>query len=174
MSHFSSKSVKTVLATLSALLIATPALATDHTVEINKTSILRLSRPAAAVVIGNPKIADISVHSSDTLLLSGRGFGVTNILAFDEFGQTIMDADIQVNPPQSSSAVRVNFIGDGYKTFSCNPHCLPAPIIGDTQKFIGEFEGKSVVSANTTATGPTLSSVPNAQSFAPPTPELQR
>jgi hypothetical protein len=174
MSYCHSKSAKAAFAAIAGLLLATPAFAADHTVEINKTSVLRLSRPAAAVIIGNPKIADIAVHSSDTLLLSGRGFGTTNILAFDEFGQTIMDAEIAVSAPQSSSAIRVNLIGDGYKTFSCNPHCLPAPIIGDTRSFINDFEGDDVVTSNARATGPTNSSAQNPQSFTPPAPELQR
>jgi|GEM_PF-219568 len=174
MSFSSFKPVKTAFATIAGLLVATPVFANDHSVEINKTSVLRLSRPAAAVVIGNPKIADISVHSSDTLLLSGRGFGATNILAFDEFGQTIMDAEIQVHAPQTSSAIRVNNIGDGYKTYSCNPHCMPAPIIGDTRTFIREFEGQPVVAPNTTATGPTLTTSVNPQAFVPQAPEFQR
>ncbi|NNC35940.1 MAG: hypothetical protein EX271_01940 [Acidimicrobiales bacterium] len=174
MSFYRPKLVKTALATVAALLMGTSANAADHVVEINKTSVLRLSRPASAVVIGNPKIADISVHSSDTLLLSGRGFGTTNILAFDEFGQTIMDSEIQVNAPQSASAVRVNNVGEGYRTFSCNPHCLPAPILGDTRKFISDFEGKNVQSTTTTATGPLSSSIQSSQNFTPPAPELQR
>lgn len=174
MSNCHSKVAKAAFVAIAGLILTTPAFAADHTVEINKTSVLRLSRPAAAVVIGNPKIADIAVHSSDTLLLSGRGFGTTNILAFDEFGQTIMDAEVAVRAPQSSSAIRVNFVGDGYKTFSCNPHCLPAPIIGDDKSFINEFEGADVVTSNAKATGPTVSSSAGAQSFTPPAPELQR
>lgn len=174
MSNCRSKTAKTAIVTIAALLLGTQAYAADHIVEINKTSVLRLSRPAAAVVIGNPKIADISVHSSDTLLLSGRGFGTTNILAFDEFGQTIMDSEIQVNAPQSASAIRVNNVGEGYKTFSCNPHCLPAPIIGDSRSFISDFEGQDVQTTNTTATGPLLSSIQSSQAFTPPSPELQR
>jgi hypothetical protein len=174
MPYCNSKSTIAAIVAMAGLLIGTTSFAADHTVEINKTSVLRLSRPAAAVVIGNPKIADISVHSSDTLLLSGRGFGTTNILAFDEFGQTIMDAEVSVSAPQSSSSVRVNFVGDGYKTFSCNPHCLPAPIIGDTRTFISEFEGDSVVSSNTTASGPTTTSSQSTQSYSPSPPELQR
>ena len=174
MSFSSFKAVKTISLAIAGMLFATPTFAAEHTVEINKTSVLRLPSPASAVVIGNPKIADISVHSSDTLLLSGRGFGTTNILAFDEFGQTIMDAEIQVHAPQTSTAIRVNSIGDGFKTYSCNPHCLPAPIIGDSGAFIAEFQGENIVSANTTATGPTLTTSVNPQSFVPPSPELQR
>lgn len=169
-----SKTTKTAFFTIAALLLGTQSYAADHIVEINKTSVLRLSRPAAAVVIGNPKIADISVHSSDTLLLSGRGFGTTNILAFDEFGQTIMDSEIHVNAPQTASAVRVNFVGDGYRTFNCNPQCQPAPIIGDSRSFITSFEGDNIQSTNTTATGPLVSSVQDSQAFTPPSPELQR
>lgn len=169
---------KTTIAAVSAtiaLLFSSSVLAADYTVEINKTSVLRLPVPAAAVVIGNPEIADISVHSSDTLLLNGRGYGETNILVFDEFGQTVMNAEIQVRAPKSDSGIRVNFIGEGQKTYSCTPHCVPAPIKGDASSFVGQFEGQAITTTNTIATGPTTtSSQQNSQSFAQSPSELQR
>jgi len=139
---------------LSGLLFAMPSQAGEYSVEINKTEIMRLPGSAAAVVIGNPKIADISVHSSDTLLINGRGYGETNIIVFDEFGQTVMNADISVSPPRSTSAVRVNYVGAGQETYNCRPYCVPAPVLGDSNEFIGKFEGDSIASTNTTATGP--------------------
>lgn len=173
MSHIRSKTVISILSAVTGLIFCSPVQAADYTVEINKTSVLRLPSPAAAVVIGNPEIADISVHSSDTLLLNGRGYGETNILVFDEFGQTVMNAEIQVRAPHSSSAIRVNNIGEGQKTYSCTPQCVPAPIKGDDAAFVGAFEGQSIALSNTVATGP-VSSQQSSQSYAPAPSELQR
>lgn len=166
--------VKTGLVALIGVLLSTTAYAAEHNVEINKTTVLRLSRPAAAVIIGNPRIADISVHSSDTLLLNGRGYGETNILAFDEFGQTILDDSIQVRAPMSNGAIRVNFVGTGQRTYSCTPFCVPAPVKGDATQFVRDFEGEKIISTNTTATGPTVSNSTNGQPFTPQSSELQR
>jgi len=48
----------------------------SYSVSLNKTEIVRLPSAASAVIIGNPNIADVSVHASDTLFVIGRGFGV--------------------------------------------------------------------------------------------------
>ena len=45
--------------------------AETYTVELNKTEILRLPGAAAAIIIGNPKIADVTVQSSDLLFVVG-------------------------------------------------------------------------------------------------------
>jgi len=51
----------------------------SYKVELNKTEIVRLPGAAASVIIGNPKIADVTVQSSDVLFVVGRGFGETNL-----------------------------------------------------------------------------------------------
>ena len=170
------KTTATSILGLSALLIAPLATAGDYAVEINKTEVLRLQGQAAAVIIGNPKIADISVHSSDTLLVNGRGYGETNIIVFDEFGQTVMNANITVSPPRSRSSVRVNYIGAGQETYNCKPYCVPAPVLGDSNEFVSKYEGTSIASVNSTATGSSLN-VPSqsVQAYiSPPSYEPQR
>ncbi len=106
-----------------------------YSVELNKTEIVRLSEPAAAVVIGNPKIADVSVHSSDTVFVLGRGYGQTNLIILNSNGDTIMDADIQVVAPISVGNVRL-YEGRNRSTFSCAPNCLPSPVLGDSVEFV--------------------------------------
>lgn len=106
-----------------------------YSIELNKTELLRLSEPASAIIIGNPKIADISVHASDTLFVLGRGYGQTNLIILNARGETIINADIQVVSPASAGNVRL-FSGQERATYSCVPNCLPAPVIGDSVEFI--------------------------------------
>jgi hypothetical protein len=40
---------------------------------MNQAKILKLSRPADTIIIGNPQIADASVQDSSTIILTGRG-----------------------------------------------------------------------------------------------------
>jgi len=49
---------------------ATNASAQSYSVELNKTELVRLNQSANAVVIGNPSVADVSVHSDRTLFWS--------------------------------------------------------------------------------------------------------
>jgi hypothetical protein len=162
MSYRIAKTALVLFTGISGLVFSAPANAAEYTVEINKTQIMRLPTAAASIIIGNPQIADISVHSSDTLLVNGRGYGETNIIVFDQFGQTVLDANIQVKAPALDSGIRVNFIGEGKKSYTCTPFCAPSPIHGDAPAFIGEFTGQATANTNATATGP-LSPQPQTQ-----------
>lgn len=107
-------------------------------VDLNKTQILRLPASAGSVVIGDTKIADVTVHSPTTLLVVGRGYGETNLVILDRNGHTMVDADIQVTSTPSSHGVRL-FKAADRQTYSCAPYCQPSPVLGDTPEFAGAF-----------------------------------
>jgi len=130
--------------------------ANSYSVELNKTELVRLSEPASAVIVGNPKIADISVHSSDTIFVLGRGYGMTNLIILNANGETIMDADIQVVSPLSAGNVRL-YSGKMRETYSCAPYCLPAPVIGDSVEFIVLNTPETPQINSTTITAPIAS-----------------
>ena len=118
---------------------ATPVLAggsQSYTIELNKTEIVRLPGAASSVVIGNPKIADVTVQSSDLLFVVGRGYGETNLIILDASGNTMMNADLQVVNTLSTTGVRL-YNGKNRETYSCIPYCGPSPVLGDNTDFIG-------------------------------------
>ncbi len=114
-----------------------------ETVEFNKTHIMRLSAPAGAVVIGNPNIADISVHSDNTLFVFGRSFGQTDILILDAAGNTLVHTDINVVEASPTGSVRIIAPGRDRETYDCSPYCRPAPAFADRPDFKGKFSGKA-------------------------------
>ncbi|MCG6114374.1 MAG: pilus assembly protein N-terminal domain-containing protein [Mesorhizobium sp.] len=88
---------------------------------MNQAKILRLSRPADTIIIGNPEIADASVQDSSTIVLTGRGFGVTNLVVIDTDGQPLLDEQVIVSRGTANS-VRVYRRSD-VQTLSCTPFC---------------------------------------------------
>lgn len=146
------------LAAFSALLTAAPeaqsaeymANSQPYNVELNKTQILRLPTSASAVVIGNPDIADISVHAADTLFIVGRGFGETNLIVLGPNGETIIDADVHVSQKLSSSGVRV-YNRSARQTYNCAGNCQPSPVLGDDPEFIDNFTSDTTQINNTEA-----------------------
>lgn len=144
---------------LSAILSMT-AYGQSYSVEINKTEILQIPAPAAAVVVGNPAIADVSVHSPTMLFMVGRGYGVTNVIILDELGQTIMNADIHVKKNDSNSGKRVLLAGQGWKSYDCDPFCQPAPMLGDDPQFVAQFKGQGQTIDNTNSPITTTSFAP--------------
>lgn len=88
---------------------------------MNQAKILKLARPADTIVIGNPAIADASVQDSTTIVLTGRGFGVTNLVVLDADGNPIVDEQVIVSR-DSPRSVRV-YRRANVQTLSCTPYC---------------------------------------------------
>lgn len=123
-----------------------------YSVELNKTEVVYLPANAGAVVVGNPDIADVSVHSANTIFVVGRGYGETNLVVLNAAGQKIMDADIQVVNNLPAHGVRI-YNGAERSTYSCAPYCQPAPVLGDNPQFIGQNQGNGTVINNNVASG---------------------
>jgi Flp pilus assembly secretin CpaC len=102
---------------VAALILASPldAGAAGIEVTMNQAKIVKLARPADTIVIGNPLIADASVQDSTTVVLTGKGFGVTNLVILDETGAPIVDEQVTVS-------VRI-YRRSTVQTLSCTPHC---------------------------------------------------
>jgi Flp pilus assembly secretin CpaC len=90
-------------------------------VEMNQAKIVKLARPADTIVIGNPAIADAAVQDASTIVLTGKGFGVTNLVVLDGDGNPIVDEQVTV-VRQAASSVRVYRRAD-IQTLSCTPYC---------------------------------------------------
>ena len=79
---------------------------------------------AASVVVGNPQIADVTVVDEHTLFISGRGFGVTEVVVLDGMGRTIYQSEVVVSAP-SSGQVRV-WRGSTVTDMACSTTCAPS------------------------------------------------
>ena len=149
------KSVFRILTGLSGLVfMASTALGAEYTVVLNKTQIVHLPTQASAIVVGNPDIADISVHSPDTIFIVGRGYGVTNMIVLDKLGQTVMETNIRVTEGMSQSGVHIYKVGEGRETYDCSPYCLQSPILGDSAEFMSGFGATGEDITNTVVTPP--------------------
>ena len=88
---------------------------------MNEAKIVKLARPADTIVVGNPEIADASVQDAQTIILTGKGFGVTNLVVMDETGAPIVDEQIFVSR-QDEKSVRI-YRRSEVQTLSCTPYC---------------------------------------------------
>ena len=106
-----------------ALAGSAPAALADAGIQVvmNQAKIVKLSRAADTIVIGNPAIADASVQDSTTIVLTGKGFGVTNLVVLDEEGNPIVDEQITVSR-QTVDSVRIYRRAE-IQTLSCTPYC---------------------------------------------------
>jgi Flp pilus assembly secretin CpaC len=98
-------------------------------VTVDRARVFRVSRPAATVIIGNPSIADATVEDERTLVLTGRSFGVTNLIILDIEGNPIVDQTLVVKGHETNT-VRI-YRRSSRETLACAPVCEPTLTIGD-------------------------------------------
>ena len=117
------------VAALLAVAIATPAVAAERIVVlVDEARILKLPDRATTVVIGNPLIADVSVQTGGVAVVTGKGYGMTNIVAMDHSGAVLMERNVQVQGPRGN--VVFVYKGVDRETYSCTPKCEPRPHAG--------------------------------------------
>lgn len=109
-------------------------------VTVDHAKVMRISRPAATVIIGNPGIADATVQDDSTLIITGKSFGVTNMIILDSEGQPIADALLAVRGEQVN-AVTVYRRTDRV-TYSCSPNCERSLVLGDESSAFGSVQAQ--------------------------------
>src|SRR5476649_204265 len=103
-------------------IVATPTQADTITVHVDAAQIMKLPEKVSTIVIGNPLIADATLQAGGILVVTGKGFGSTNLLALDRAGRVVMDKTVQVLAPTGNSLVVV-YKGTARESYSCTPEC---------------------------------------------------
>jgi Flp pilus assembly secretin CpaC len=81
------------------------------------------------LVIGSPIVADVTlIKGSNTMVVTGKGFGETNLIALDSSGNVLDEKMIRVEPTGSVLVVQRGMTRESY---SCSPTCMPAFELGD-------------------------------------------
>ena len=106
----------------------------DIIVTNDQSQLLPLSRPAAEIIIGNPAIADVSVQSANLLVITGKSFGITNMIALDAKRQVIFERRILVKR-DDVRVVNLQRGDKGRQTFNCTPQCNPTVTVGDDKDY---------------------------------------
>ncbi len=117
---------------VSVAAFAATAAAADEPISVivDRAKVLHISQPADVVIIGNPAIADATIQDSQTLIITGRSYGTTNLIVLDKEGQSIADKIVTVEP--SNDQVVTVYRRALRQTLSCTPECSPILSLGDT------------------------------------------
>jgi len=133
-----------VCLSLASGLSAAPAIAQDVApinVNVNMARILRISAPAATVIVGNPGIADVTIQDPKTLILTGKSFGQTNLIVLDSAGNPIADTIVEV--VQMQAGVTTVYQGQARTSLACAPVCQNIVMMGDDTNFSGQVVASS-------------------------------
>ena len=128
-------------AMVSTMLVAAFAKAAELIeVTVDHAKVMRVSKPASTIIIGNPGIADATVQDATTLIITGKSYGVTNMIILGEDGQPIADTLLTVRA-EAVNAVTVYRRTDRV-TYSCSPNCERSLALGDDSNSFGEVQSQ--------------------------------
>jgi Pilus formation protein N terminal region len=107
---------------------------------VDQATLVRLDRPAAEIVVGNPSIADVSVQSGKVLVITGKSFGETNLIVMDADGKVVANRQLIVQEPRTGFVTV--YRGGSRQTLHCAPYCTPPLVIGDTPDTFSAVAGQ--------------------------------
>jgi Flp pilus assembly secretin CpaC len=124
---------------LSAALVAgfagmSPAQADIVTIRLDQAQIMQLPDRVATIVIGNPLIADATLQGGGILVVTGKGYGATNLVALDRAGRVLLSHTVQVLGAGTDDMVVV-YRGVERETYSCASNCERRITLGDSPTY---------------------------------------
>ncbi len=110
-----------------------PARAETVNVVLDQAGLIKLPEKVATIVIGNPSVADGSLQSGGLLVVTGKGYGTTNLIALDVRGNKLAEYTLKVSAPKEGRITI--YRGIERETWSCVPNCERSVVLGDSQAY---------------------------------------
>jgi Pilus formation protein N terminal region len=126
------RSAATIAAIALTTLISSASAAEVINVIMDQAKIARVPERTATLVVGNPLIADVSVQSGGAMVVTGKGYGVTNVIALDRAGKVIFDRLVRVKGPMENLVI---YRGATRESYTCAPFCERRVTLGDTPEY---------------------------------------
>jgi hypothetical protein len=124
-------------AALSLIPLVAPARAGEVIpVDVDSARLIQLPAGAKTVVIGNPLIADLSIQPGGLAVITGKGYGATNVIVLDKEGAVLTEQTVLVKGPSDPTVVV--YRGVARNTYSCTPECEPRVTLGDDKEYFAE------------------------------------
>ncbi|RDJ26877.1 pilus assembly protein [Bosea caraganae] len=119
-------------------------------ITVDQAKVIKLPEKAQTVIVGNPGIADVSVQKSGVMVVTGKSFGVTNLIALDARGGLLAESLVRVRA--ATDSILTVQRGLDRESYSCTPTCQPTAQIGDANSYFGDIGGQ-MTRRNALATG---------------------
>jgi len=122
---------------LMLMLGAKPVYAGPERIEVilDQAKVMKMPKGAQTVIIGNPVVADVSVLKNRSMILTAKGYGVTNMIALDAQGSQLSEIIIEVKAAKDKVLVLQR--GMDRESYSCVPECMPFVSPGDSATYTG-------------------------------------
>lgn len=131
-------------------------------VKMDRAKLIKYPAETDAVIVGNPLIADVAMlKSTGMLVVTGKGFGETNLILLDHDGEVLTNTTLRVQTTDATLTVQR---GSARQTYACNPRCEPTVSIGDETGYfneaVGEIKTRNEAAASGASPGAIAGSTP--------------
>ena len=121
-------------------------------VVVDQAKLVKLPDHVATIVVGNPLIADVALQPGGTMVVTGKGYGATNVVALDRSGAVLIDRVVQVEG--FSDKIVTVYKGIERESYSCTPICQRRTTLGDSATYFASTIGQTgTLSAQASAMG---------------------
>lgn len=117
---------------------------------MDEAKLIKVPERTATIVIGNPLIADASIQAGGLIVLTGKSYGRTNLMALDRAGNALLQTSLVVKGPAEAVVV---YRGTARETYSCAPRCEPRNVLGDATAYFNTTLNESVTRSSQAAGG---------------------
>lgn len=118
-----------------------PAERGEVAVTVDRAKVIRLPERTQTLILGNPSIADVAIQKNGIAVVTGKSYGVTNVIALDGAGNMLAESTVSVSAPNDSVVVVQR--GLERQSYSCTPSCQPAVVLGDANGFFSDTKGQA-------------------------------
>jgi Flp pilus assembly secretin CpaC len=92
-------------------------------VVLDFAKMISFPQPARTIIIGNPAVVDGTLNDENTIVLTGKAVGTTNMIVLGEAGQEIANLDVAVTA--NTRQLTTVYHGAVQQTYSCSGPCRP-------------------------------------------------
>src|SRR5580692_5366784 len=129
-----------IAATLIIVTATSAPAAEAISVVLDQAKISKVPDRTSTVVVGNPLIADVSIQAGGIMVVTGKGYGLTNLIALDRAGKVLAEQQVRVRAPSDAVVV---YRGVARESYSCSPYCERRITLGDTPDFFDTTLGQT-------------------------------
>jgi Flp pilus assembly secretin CpaC len=129
------RAIPIVAAALAFSLVAQAALAAivgGFSIELSRSRRIVLPGNAATVSVADPRIADVAVLDSHSIVVVGKAYGVTDIIVADHTGRLLMDGRVAVVPAENQRLTVIR--GATTSDYVCLGRCSASAIAPSGQE----------------------------------------
>ncbi len=136
--------------------IPSAALAVERMVYVtlDRAQVMPFPADTETVVVGNPIIADVTMlKNTGQIILTGRGYGETNLVFLDRHGAILSEAKLKVREALETTVIVQR--GMDRESYACQPRCQPTVSLGDSsnylQKTISDIQARNGLASGAAA-----------------------